>query len=155
MCIYIKNDRNVDIRKLRWYIDKYYMRFWGVVLVSQKRNSEAECCEEYEIHTAEVCKAREAMPDETTTSAVSDFFKAFSDKTRLRILIALAVGELCVCDIASLLGMSQSAISHQLRFLKQARLVTNRKSGKTVYYALCDDHIQTILAQGIAHIQEG
>jgi len=124
-------------------------------LAGQKRKEEAECCEEYVIHTAAVQKARESMPDETTTSAASDFFKAFSDKTRLRILSALATGELCVCDIASLLGMSQSAISHQLRFLKQIRLVTNRKSGKTVYYALCDDHIQTILAQGIAHIQEG
>ena len=67
----------------------------------------------------------------------------------------LASAELCVCDIASLLNMSQSAISHQLRFLKQARLVKSRKTGKTVYYALCDDHIQTILAQGIAHVQEG
>ena len=83
------------------------------------------------------------------------FFKAFSDKTRLRILTALVTRELCVCDIAALLGMSQSAISHQLRFLKQARLVKSRKSGKTVYYALCDDHIQIILAQGIAHVQEG
>ena len=83
------------------------------------------------------------------------FFKAFSDKTRLRILAALVSAELCVCDIASLLNMSQSAISHQLRFLKQARLVKSRKNGKTVYYALCDDHIQTILAQGIAHVQEG
>ena len=80
---------------------------------------------------------------------------AFSDKTRLRILAALVSTELCVCDIASLLNMSQSAISHQLRFLKQARLVKSRKNGKTVYYALCDDHIQTILAQGIAHVQEG
>ncbi len=119
------------------------------------RNDEAECCEEYVIHTDAVKRARSSMPDEAATAAASDFFKALSDKTRLRILSALATGELCVCDIASLLGMSQSAISHQLRFLKQARLVTNRKNGKTVYYALCDDHIQTILAQGIAHIQEG
>ena len=96
------------------------------------------------------------MPAEEITTAASDFFKAFSDKTRLRILAALVVSaELCVCDIASLLNMSQSAISHQLRFLKQARLVKSRKNGKTVYYALCDDHIQTILAQGIAHVQEG
>ena len=102
-----------------------------------------------------VRQARSTMPGDEITSAASDFFKAFSDKTRLRILTALAIEELCVCDIASLLGMSQSAISHQLRFLKQARLVKSRKDGKTVYYALCDDHIQTILAQGIAHVQEG
>ena len=119
------------------------------------RTEVVECCEEHVVHTAAVDLARSAMPDEEITSAASDFFKAFSDKTRLRILTALAQEELCVCDIAALLGMSQSAISHQLRFLKQARLVKSRKSGKTVYYALCDDHIQVILAQGIAHVQEG
>lgn len=114
-----------------------------------------ECCEEHIIHTGAVHSARAAMPSDDITSAASDFFKAFSDKTRLRILTALAIKELCVCDIALLLGMSQSAISHQLRFLKQSRLVRSRKDGKTVYYALCDDHIETILAQGIAHVQEG
>lgn len=121
----------------------------------KKHPPEVECCEEHVIHTEAVRLARDSMPCEDVTSAASDFFKAFSDKTRLRILAALNAEELCVCDIASLLGMSQSAISHQLRFLKQARLVKSRKSGKTVYYALCDDHIQTILAQGIAHVQEG
>lgn len=114
-----------------------------------------ECCEEHIVHSDAVLHARTVMPGDDITSAASDFFKAFSDKTRLRILSALAADELCVCDIASLLGMSQSAISHQLRFLKQARLVRSRKTGKTVYYALCDNHIQTILAQGIAHVQEG
>lgn len=114
-----------------------------------------ECCEEHVVHSDAIQHARTAMPGDDITSAASDFFKAFSDKTRLRILSALAADELCVCDIASLLSMSQSAISHQLRFLKQVRLVRSRKAGKTVYYALCDDHIQTILAQGIAHVQEG
>lgn len=114
-----------------------------------------ECCEENLVHVDAVRQVCFSMPGDEITSAASDFFKAFSDKTRLRILTALAIRELCVCDIASLLGMSQSAISHQLRFLKQARLVKSRKDGKTVYYALCDDHIQTILAQGIAHVQEG
>lgn len=117
--------------------------------------ADIECCEEHIVHTDAVAAAQKAMPPEDITTAASDFFKAFSDKTRLRILAALVSAELCVCDIASLLGMSQSAISHQLRFLKQARLVKSRKNGKTVYYALCDDHIQTILAQGIAHVQEG
>ena len=121
----------------------------------KRKESEAVCCEEHVVHMDAVALARAAMPGEEITSAASDFFKAFSDKTRLRILTALVTEELCVCDIAALLGMSQSAISHQLRFLKQARLVKSRKSGKTVYYALCDDHIQTILAQGIAHVQEG
>ncbi len=125
------------------------------MLALKQKEAEAECCEEHIVHTDTVDLARSAMPGEEITSAASDFFKAFSDKTRLRILTALVTQELCVCDIADLLGMSQSAISHQLRFLKQARLVKSRKSGKTVYYALCDDHIQTILAQGIAHVQEG
>lgn len=103
-------------------------------------DAELECCEEHIVHTDAVMAARSAMPAEEITTAASDFFKAFSDKTRLRILAALVSAELCVCDIASLLNMSQSAISHQLRFLKQARLVKSRKNGKTVYYALCDDH---------------
>nr|WP_302649672.1 metalloregulator ArsR/SmtB family transcription factor [uncultured Agathobaculum sp.] len=121
----------------------------------KQNNTELDCCEEHVVHVDAVEMARSAMPGDEITSAASDFFKAFSDKTRLRILTALVTRELCVCDIAALLGMSQSAISHQLRFLKQARLVKSRKSGKTVYYALCDDHIQIILAQGIAHVQEG
>ena len=119
------------------------------------KRADMDCCEEHIVHMDAVETARRQMPDDDITTAASDFFKAFSDKTRLRILTALVSAELCVCDIATLLGMSQSAISHQLRFLKQARLVKSRKNGKTVYYALCDDHIQTILAQGIAHVQEG
>lgn len=110
-------------------------------------------CEHF--HEDSIKKATKGMPSEETAVAASDFFKAFSDKTRLRILSALAIEELCVCDIATLLGMTQSAISHQLRFLKQARLVSNRKDGKTVYYTLCDQHISVILAQGIEHVQEG
>ena len=82
-------------------------------------DAELECCEEHIVHTDAVMAARSAMPAEEITTAASDFFKAFSDKTRLRILAALVSAELCVCDIASLLNMSQSAISHQLRFLKQ------------------------------------
>ena len=127
----------------------------GVLLAVKRKKAEIECCEEHVVHTDAVDLARSKMPGDEITSAASDFFKAFSDRTRLRILTALVTEELCVCDIADLLGMSQSAISHQLRFLKQARLVKSRKNGKTVYYALCDDHIQTILAQGIAHVQEG
>lgn len=94
-------------------------------------DAELECCEEHIVHTDAVMAARSAMPAEEITTAASDFFKAFSDKTRLRILAGLLVSaELCVCDIASLLNMSQSAISHQLRFLKQARLVKSRKTEK-------------------------
>ena len=125
------------------------------MLALRHKRADMDCCQELIVHMDAVETARRQMPDDDITTAASDFFKAFSDKTRLRILTALVSAELCVCDIATLLGMSQSAISHQLRFLKQARLVKSRKNGKTVYYALCDDHIQTILAQGIAHVQEG
>lgn len=119
-----------------------------------KKDTERLFCEENCIHPNLLSTVRCEMPDEAMTQNAAEFFKAFSDKTRLRILSALAISELCVCDIAELLGMTQSAISHQLRFLKSLRLVSNRKEGKTVYYTLCDDHIGTILAQGMTHIQE-
>ena len=120
-----------------------------------KNLDEVECCEEACVHCEDVCLVRRNMPGEELTGVAADFFKAFADKTRLRILCALSLHELCVCDIAELLGMTQSAISHQLRFLKQSRLVKNRKDGKTVFYSLNDDHISSILAQGLEHIQEG
>ena len=113
------------------------------------------CCDTVEVHEELLQIVNETMPEETELYDLAELFKVFGDSTRIKILYALSERELCVCDIASLLNMSQSAISHQLRFLKQARLVKSRKNGKTVYYALCDDHIQTILAQGIAHVQEG
>ena len=123
--------------------------------MSVKQNhTELECCEEHVVHVDAVEMARSAMPGDEITSAASDFFKAFSDKTRLRILTALVTRELCVCDIAALLGMSQSAISHQLRVLKQMKLVKNRREGKTVFYSLADGHIQTIISQGMEHISE-
>ena len=121
--------------------------------MTQKENQHL-CCEENCVHTDAVACVKCQMPAEAVTQDAAEFFKAFSDKTRLRILSALAIGELCVCDIAEVLGMTQSAISHQLRFLKELRLVSNRKEGKTVYYTLNDDHIGTILAQGLTHVQE-
>lgn len=85
---------------------------------------------------------------------LADLFKVFGDPTRVRILYALSCQELCVCDIAEALGMTQSAISHQLRVLKQSRLVKYRREGKTIYYSLADSHVQTILAQGMEHVME-
>ena len=119
-----------------------------------QKDLHALCCEESCVHADAVACVKCQMPTEHVTQDAAEFFKAFSDKTRLRILSALAIGELCVCDIAEVLGMTQSAISHQLRFLKELRLVSNRKEGKTVYYTLNDDHIGTILAQGLTHVQE-
>ena len=85
---------------------------------------------------------------------VADLFKMFGDSTRLKILYILSSGEVCVCDIAAHIGMTQSAVSHQLRVLKSARLVKCRKQGKTVFYSLSDSHVKTILNQGIEHINE-
>ena len=94
------------------------------------------------------------MPDEDQLYDLAEIFKVFGDSTRIKILYVLFESEMCVCDIAQLLNMNQSAISHQLRVLKQMRLVSFRRDGKTVFYKLADAHIQTILAQGMEHISE-
>ena len=85
---------------------------------------------------------------------LAEVFKVFGDSTRIKILYVLFEAELCVCDIAQLLNMTQSAISHQLRILKQNRLVKNRRDGKSVFYSLADSHVKTIISQGMEHIQE-
>ncbi|HIS26443.1 MAG TPA: winged helix-turn-helix transcriptional regulator [Candidatus Pullilachnospira intestinigallinarum] len=112
-----------------------------------------------EIEVCDVCHHHHPhfpapVPDEEVLYRLADLFKVFGDPTRIRILYALSTGELCVCDIAQLLGMTQSAISHQLRVLKQMSLVKFRREGKTVYYSLADAHVATILAQGLDHVQE-
>lgn len=101
-----------------------------------------------------VKKADESMPPEEELQDLAEFFKIFGDSTRLKILYVLLCSEMCVYDIAALLGMSQSAISHQLRILKQLDLVKNRREGKAVFYSLADSHIVTILSQGLDHIEE-
>ena len=94
------------------------------------------------------------MPPEEELQDLAEFFKVFGDATRLKILYVLLCSEMCVYDIAAVLGMSQSAISHQLRVLKQMDLVKNRREGKTVFYSLADDHVVTILEQGMDHVKE-
>lgn len=94
------------------------------------------------------------MPPEEELIDLGDFFKVFGDVTRLKILYVLLCSEMCVYDIATLLNMSQSAISHQLRVLKQMDLVKNRREGKTIFYSLADSHIVNILSQGLDHIEE-
>ena len=94
------------------------------------------------------------MPAEELMYGLADFYKVFGDATRVKILCVLLKSEMCVCDLAELLGMTQSAISDQLRVLKQMKLVKNRREGKTVYYSLADRHIQAIISQGMEHIQE-
>lgn len=96
----------------------------------------------------------ETMPPEEDLQDLAEFFRVFGDPTRLKILYVLKCAEMCVLDIANLLSMTQSAISHQLRVLKQMDLVKNRREGKTIFYSLADSHIVTILSQGIDHIEE-
>lgn len=99
-------------------------------------------------------KVNETMPPEEEMQDLAEFFKVFGDATRLKILYVLLCSEMCVYDIASMIGMSQSAVSHQLRVLKQMDLVKNRRDGKIIFYSLADDHIVNILSQGIHHIEE-
>ena len=109
-------------------------------------------CEYTVIHQEVIDKIK--LPEEEVLYDLGDFFKILGDSTRIKILSALFQSEMCVCDIAALLGMTQSAISHQLRVLKQGRLVKHRKDGKVVYYSLDDDHIKHIIDQGLTHISE-
>ena len=111
-------------------------------------------CDFIYVHEEVVNQVLEVMPTDEELQSLADFFRIFGDSTRIRILYALSQSELCVCDIASLLGMGQSAISHQLRILKQMRLVKFRREGKSVLYSLADGHIETILAQGMENIGE-
>lgn len=111
-------------------------------------------CEITTIHEDVIQKVKENMPEENILYNLGDFFKLLGDGTRIKILNALFYSEMCVCDIAALLGMTQSAISHQLRVLKQGRFVKHRKEGKSVYYSLDDEHIKHIIEQGLTHIKE-
>ena len=115
---------------------------------------EVECCDSLVVHDDIIENVQQRMPDESTMKELADFYKVFGDATRIRILCVLLQQEVCVCDLAAILGMTQSAISHQLRILKQAGLVKFRKEGKTVFYFLADDHVRSILGQGMEHITE-
>ena len=112
------------------------------------------CCEHTEVHRELVKIVEETMPEETEFYDLAELFKVFGDSTRIRILFVLFEAEVCVCDLAAALHMTQSAISHQLRILKQNKLVKNRREGKSVFYSLADAHVRTIIAQGREHIEE-
>lgn len=112
------------------------------------------CCEESQVHLDAVERVRGLLPPDETLYDLAELFKIFGDSTRVKILYALLEGELCVCDIAKLMEVTQSAVSHQLRVLKGSKLVKFRREGKTVYYALADEHVIRILSQGMEHITE-
>lgn len=113
-----------------------------------------EQCKTCQYNLQVLDKLKNEIPDENTISQLADVFKIFGDNTRIRILWALFDKELCVYDIADVLGMSQSAISHQLRTLKQARLIKARRDGKNAFYSLDDDHVKRIIEQVLIHINE-
>ncbi|MBQ8555006.1 MAG: helix-turn-helix transcriptional regulator [Clostridia bacterium] len=106
------------------------------------------------VHEHVVTQVQENLPAEESLQRLADLFKVFGDGTRIRILYVLLEAEVCVCDLAKLLGMTQSAVSHQLRILKQAYLIKARRDGKTVFYSLADDHVATLLKQGMEHVCE-
>ena len=113
-----------------------------------------ECCDCNEVHEELLKIVNETMPEETELYDLAELFKVFGDSTRIRILFVLFEAEVCVCDLAKVLNMTQSAVSHQLRILKQNKLVNSRREGKSVFYSLADGHVRTIIAQGREHIEE-
>jgi len=119
-----------------------------------KDNRHEECCDETKVHNDIVNSVSLDMPDDEMLYDLAELFKVFGDTTRIRILYTLFKSELCVCDIAEILNMTQSAISHQLRVLKQAKLVKSRRDGKQIFYSLDDAHIVSIIKMGIEHIIE-
>ena len=116
--------------------------------------SDADRCEFLCVHEEVVDRVLRQMPADETLYDLAELFKVFGDSTRIKILYALFEAELCVCDIARLLTLSQTAVSHQLRVLKSSKLVKARKDGKNVFYALSDDHVRSIIGQGMEHIEE-
>ena len=111
-------------------------------------------CEFIHAHEDIIQRVNERMPEDELLYDLAELYKVFGDSTRIRILYVLFEAEMCVCDLAQMLNMSMSAISHQLRVLKQSQLVKFRREGKTVFYSLADDHVRTIIDQGMEHISE-
>lgn len=129
----------------------------GLIMIDEKKKIEEVCeetCQQTIIHEDTIQSVKKQMLNTEVLIEVADLFKVLGDKTRTRILHALSQSEMCVCDLAHLLEMTQSSISHQLRVLKQAHLVKNRKEGKIVYYSLADDHVTQIFYQALEHILE-
>lgn len=122
--------------------------------MSENINEQIECCDCNEIHEDLLKIVNDTMPEETELYYLAELFKVFGDSTRIRILFVLFEAEVCVCDLAKVLNMTQSAISHQLRILKANKLVNSRREGKSVFYSLADGHVRTIIAQGREHIEE-
>jgi len=115
---------------------------------------ETDRCAVTIIHHDLVKQVQESMISDDDAGELADFYKVFADPTRVKLLFALGIREMCVCDLSYIMKMSQSAVSHQLKVLRQARIVKNRRDGKVMYYTLDDDHIQRVFSQGLEHIKE-
>ena len=120
----------------------------------EEKKETAPCGEQEEYHEDRVAAVKEDLPADEVLYDLAELFKMFADSTRVKILYALFESELCVCDIARVLDLTQSAVSHQLRILKGGKLVKYRREGKTVFYSLADDHVRSIINQGMDHISE-
>lgn len=120
----------------------------------KKTEVELDQCETQEVHEELLRIVDEKLPEEEELYDLAELFKVFGDSTRIRILFVLFEAEVCVCDLAQALSMTQSAVSHQLRILKQNKLVKSRREGKSVFYSLADDHVRSIIDQGREHIEE-
>ena len=117
-------------------------------------NQNVECAEKTVMHPEVVQAMQDKLMDERSIMRLVDFYKLFSDVTRLKILYLLSMSEMCVCDISAALDMNQSTISHQLKTLRNSRLIRYRREGKQVFYSLADGHVRTILGQGMEHVAE-
>ena len=126
----------------------------GVSGMSHEHEVVVEHCDATEEHDQLVASVNNKLPDDELLYDLAELFRIFGDSTRIKILCVLYEAEMCVCDIAQLLEMSQSLISHHLRTLKQSKLVKYRREGKTVMYSLADDHVHTLIKMGLEHIEE-
>ena len=130
------------------------MRTEDIKPIKVGRTEDAETCDAIEVHSDLLKIVNTTLPEETELYDLAELFKVFGDSTRIRILFVLFEAEVCVCDLAKALNMTQSAISHQLRILKQNKLVKNRREGKSIFYSLADEHVRAIINQGREHIEE-
>lgn len=122
--------------------------------MKEHKEYEMEHCDAVEVHEELLKIVNEKMPEEEELYDLAELFKVFGDSTRIRILFVLFEAEVCVCDLAEHLHMTQSAVSHQLKILKQNKLVKSRREGKSIFYSLADSHVRTIINQGLEHIEE-
>lgn len=146
----------LDKRFSAAYTDIEHLNSCSIICFNEAEMSEREVVYEDEIdeHGATVEKVKAAMPDEDVLADIAELFKVFGDTTRTKILAALSESEMCVCCISTVLNMSVSAVSHQLRILRQSKLVKTRRVGKEIYYALDDEHIGRILGTALEHVTE-